>query len=185
MRGCRSPAAPGRGRRGVSRTGRTHEQLWTKSGRHRTPLPVKQTGGSPVDHTPLYQCTNWSRRRLQSKSGHGAHDLVYAQPLVTLTWSTRTPTSSWCTYEQKDDGDGGVTKGLHRPARSGDAPSVRSAAAHDASRASRRDAIFHTFYPSELCLTNQARYRPEKRGTKLGRTASTLPSSRSRAQSSS
>ena len=49
-------------------------------------------------------------------------------------------------YEQnlKDDGVGGVTKALHKPARSGDASPVRSAAAHDESRASRVNAIFQT-----------------------------------------
>ena len=67
---------------------------------------------------------------------------MYAQPLVTLTLSTRTPTSSWCTYEQKDDGDSGVTKALNSPARSGDAHKIRSAAAMRASRAPRGDAIF-------------------------------------------
>ena len=58
------------------------------------------------------QCKMWSRRRLQSKNGHGAHFMVYAQPFVTLTLFTRTPTSSRCTYEQKDNGDGGFTKAL-------------------------------------------------------------------------
>ena len=47
--------------------------------------------------------------RPTGNDGYRAHDLVYAQPLVTLTWFTRTPTCSWCTYEQKDDGVGGVT----------------------------------------------------------------------------
>ena len=90
------------------------------------------------------QCKMWSRRRLQSKNGHGAHFMVYAQPFVTLTLFTRTPTSSRCTYEQKDDGDGGFTKALNSPARSGDAHTIRSAAAMRASKSTSRDAIFRT-----------------------------------------
>ena len=38
------------------------------------------------------------------KERHRAHEPVYAQPLVTLTWSMRTPKCAWCTYEQKADG---------------------------------------------------------------------------------
>ena len=94
----------------------------------------------------------------------GAHDLVYSQTLVTLTWSTRTPTSSWCTYEQKGVGDGGFSKGLNSPARSGDAHKVMSAAAHDASRAPRGDAMVPDLIRREIQRDLPARYTLEKRG---------------------
>ena len=51
-RGCRSPEDPGRARRGISRTGRTHEALRTKCGRHSAPRSGQREGGILVDPYP-------------------------------------------------------------------------------------------------------------------------------------
>ena len=53
-RGCRSPEDPERARRGISRTGRTHEALWTECGRHRAPPAVKWqfTRADPTTFAP-------------------------------------------------------------------------------------------------------------------------------------
>ena len=68
-RGCRSPEDPGRARRGISRTGRTHEALRTKCGRHSAPRSGQREGGILVDPYPwLYM----SERRHRAMSMHVA-----------------------------------------------------------------------------------------------------------------